>query len=313
MGHRYGDFDSFGASVGAARLAMLLGIKVNIAVDMRDANLQPCVEMMQGCDNYSQVFVDSAEAFDLVSPDTLVILVDHNTRKLVLPQLAEESTSVANAFVIEINAGDKNKNIESLTHIWSQLVDEGATRKSVLINLGGGVITDIGGFAGATWATILNEGGSMEDFVFQPGNYYGMSVMDMNKYLEQNQIVNMVITTNYTDYIQFGESGYITMIFDGLTPEGDFEKVYWSTISGLQYSGTAENATIKFEAESYHGSYFQINYTGKCPQTLYDASKAQAAPRKLAPRSKQDLGVSLFAKKGFNEIKPEFKLAKLAR
>ena len=78
MGHRYGDFDSFGASVGAARLAMLLGIKVNIAVDMRDANLQPCVEMMQECDNYSQVFVDSAEAFDLVSPDTLVILVDHN-------------------------------------------------------------------------------------------------------------------------------------------------------------------------------------------------------------------------------------------
>lgn len=171
----------------------------------------------------------------------------------------------------------------------------------------------IGGFAGATWATILNEGGSMEDFVFQPGNYVGMSVMDMNKYLEQNQLVNIVVTTNYTDYIQFGEDGYITMIFDGLTPEGDFENVYWSTISGLQYSGTAENATIKFEAESYHGSYFQINYTGKCPQTLYDATKRQAAPRKLAPRSKQNLGVSLFAKKGFNEIKPEFKLAKLAR
>ena len=85
------------------------------------------------------------------NPSKLFILVDHNTRKHVLPQLAEESTSVANAFVIEINAGDKNKNIESLTHIWSQLVDEGATRKSVLINLGGGVITDIGGFAGATF------------------------------------------------------------------------------------------------------------------------------------------------------------------
>ncbi|MBO5961361.1 MAG: hypothetical protein J6P99_05935 [Paludibacteraceae bacterium] len=171
----------------------------------------------------------------------------------------------------------------------------------------------IGGFAGATWGTILNEGGSMEDFVFQPGNYLGMTIMDMNKYLEQNQLVNMVITTNYTDYIQYGEDGYITMIFDGLTPEGDFEKVYWSTQSLLTYSGTADNATIKFEAESYHGSYFQINYTGKCPQTLYDSSKAQAAPRKLAPRAKQDLGVSLFAKKGFRDIKPEFKLANLAR
>lgn len=78
MGHRYGDFDSFGASVGAARLAMILGIKVNIAIDMRDANLQPCIEMMQECNQYSQVFVDSAEALDLMTPDTLVILVDHN-------------------------------------------------------------------------------------------------------------------------------------------------------------------------------------------------------------------------------------------
>ncbi|MBQ9070258.1 MAG: DHH family phosphoesterase [Clostridia bacterium] len=78
MGHRYGDFDSIGASVGVARLSMLLGIKVNVAVDMRDANLQPCIEMMQRCEDYSQVFIDSAEAFDLVSPDTLVVLVDHN-------------------------------------------------------------------------------------------------------------------------------------------------------------------------------------------------------------------------------------------
>lgn len=78
MGHRYGDFDSIGASVGAARIAMLLGIKVNIAVDMRDANLQPCIEMMQSTERYSHVFVDSADAIDLMTPDTLVILVDHN-------------------------------------------------------------------------------------------------------------------------------------------------------------------------------------------------------------------------------------------
>ncbi len=78
MGHRYGDFDSFGASIGAARLAMILGAKVNIAVDMRDANLQPCIELMQETDRYANVFVDSADAIDLMTPDTLVILVDHN-------------------------------------------------------------------------------------------------------------------------------------------------------------------------------------------------------------------------------------------
>ena len=79
MGHRYGDFDSFGASVGVARLAMLCGIKVNIAVDLTDKNLRPCVEMMQKTDMYAQMFVDNAAGLDLIGPDTLVVLVDHNS------------------------------------------------------------------------------------------------------------------------------------------------------------------------------------------------------------------------------------------
>ena len=78
MGHRYGDFDSFGASVGVARIATLCGIKANIAVDLTDKNLRPCVEMMQKTDMYSQMFVDNAGGLDLIGPDTLVVLVDHN-------------------------------------------------------------------------------------------------------------------------------------------------------------------------------------------------------------------------------------------
>ena len=85
------------------------------------------------------------------NPSKLFVLVDANTRQLVLPKLTCESTAIAKALVIEIEAGDKNKNIESLMHIWSQLVEGGATRKSLMINLGGGVVTDIGGFAGATF------------------------------------------------------------------------------------------------------------------------------------------------------------------
>ena len=79
MGHRYGDFDSFGAAIGIARLAMLGGNKVNIAVDLRDKNLQPCVELMERTEAYSRVFVDNAEGLDLISSDTLVVLVDHGS------------------------------------------------------------------------------------------------------------------------------------------------------------------------------------------------------------------------------------------
>lgn len=79
MGHRYGDFDSIGASIGVARLAMLCGVKANIAIDLHDKNLRPCIEMMQRTDMYSDVFVDNADGLDLLGADTLVILVDHGS------------------------------------------------------------------------------------------------------------------------------------------------------------------------------------------------------------------------------------------
>ncbi len=99
MGHRYGDFDSFGASVGVARLATLCGVKVNIAVDGRDKNLAPCVEMMQSTDMYSQLFVDNAEGLDLISPDTLVILVDHNS--LTRAQFSDIATKASSVAIID--------------------------------------------------------------------------------------------------------------------------------------------------------------------------------------------------------------------
>lgn len=95
MGHRYGDFDSFGASVGVARLAMLCGLKTNIAVDMRDKNLEPCIHLLQGTKTYEKVFVDNAEALDLIGPDTLVILVDHNTpARAQFPNIAEKVDTI---------------------------------------------------------------------------------------------------------------------------------------------------------------------------------------------------------------------------
>ncbi len=99
MGHRYGDFDSFGASIGVARLAMLCGMKVNIAVDLRDKNLENCITVMQGTEEYAQIFVDNADGLDLVGPDTLLVLVDHNN--LSRSQFADISTKVKTVAVID--------------------------------------------------------------------------------------------------------------------------------------------------------------------------------------------------------------------
>lgn len=99
MGHRFGDFDSFGSSVGVARIAMLCGLKVNIAVDLRDKNLEPCIRIMQGIDEYSQVFIDNADALDLIGPDTMVVLVDHNNP--ARSQFADLSSKANNIVIID--------------------------------------------------------------------------------------------------------------------------------------------------------------------------------------------------------------------
>lgn len=81
---------------------------------------------------------------------SMFLLTDRNVEKLVLPALMAwvESNHVK---VITIQPGEENKNLQTLAYIWERLSEEGATRSSLLINLGGGVVTDIGGFAAATF------------------------------------------------------------------------------------------------------------------------------------------------------------------
>lgn len=88
---------------------------------------------------------------EALNPKGVFVLVDFNTASFVLPRLKAESATVANAEIITIKAGDVNKNLDSLQTIWKRLTDGGCTRDSLLINLGGGVVTDIGAFAASTF------------------------------------------------------------------------------------------------------------------------------------------------------------------
>lgn len=99
MGHRYGDFDSFGAAIGVARIAITCGVKVNIAVDPRDKNLEPCIKMMQTTEPYAQMFVDNADGLDLIGRDTLLVLVDHSDP--ARSQFADIASKVNNIVVID--------------------------------------------------------------------------------------------------------------------------------------------------------------------------------------------------------------------
>src|ERR1035437_9004221 len=76
----------------------------------------------------------------------LFILVDENTLKCCYPWMVEKIPSFRNAEIIEIESGEENKNLEVCSQIWATLSEYGADRQSLLINLGGGVIGDMGGF-----------------------------------------------------------------------------------------------------------------------------------------------------------------------
>ncbi len=80
----------------------------------------------------------------------IFILCDTTTKKLCLPSLLK-SVKLAGAHVITVEAGDENKNINTAIEIWKYLSENGAHRKSLMINVGGGMVTDLGGFAASTF------------------------------------------------------------------------------------------------------------------------------------------------------------------
>jgi 3-dehydroquinate synthase len=88
--------------------------------------------------------------FASMSYDRLFLLTDTNTQEKCYP-LIKDIPALQDAPVITVQAGDTHKDIEQVAYIWSRLSNEGASRNSLLVNLGGGMITDMGGFAGATF------------------------------------------------------------------------------------------------------------------------------------------------------------------
>lgn len=85
-----------------------------------------------------------------LSYDKLFLLTDTNTQAKCYP-LLKDIPAIREASLLTVEAGDMHKNLEQMALIWEHLCTHGASRNSLLINLGGGMITDMGGFAGATF------------------------------------------------------------------------------------------------------------------------------------------------------------------
>lgn len=95
------------------------------------------------------------------------ILADSNTEKYCVPILKANCEAVADAKLIVVPAGENTKTIETVQHLWGELLKLKSSRSSLLICVGGGMLTDLGGFVAATYKRGM-------DFVLLPTTLLGM-------------------------------------------------------------------------------------------------------------------------------------------
>ena len=164
------------------------------------------------------------------------IIVDENTSEHCLPHLLNHLATEVPIEIIELEAGEINKNITTCTEVWGVLSDLGADRKSILLNLGGGVISDLGGFVGCTFKRGI-------DFINIPttllamvdASIGGKNGVDLGNLKNQIGIIRepkvVVVDTTFLETLPQNEmrSGLAEMLKHGLIAD----KLYWDKFKNL--------------------------------------------------------------------------------
>lgn len=164
------------------------------------------------------------------------ILVDENTSQHCLPSFLPNLVTEVEIEIIELEAGEQFKNIETCVDIWSALIDLGADRKSLILNLGGGVITDLGGFIACTFKRGI-------EFINIPTTLLGMvdaaiggkNGIDLGNLKNQIGIIRepkaVLVDTSFLETLPADEmrSGLAEMLKHGLI----YDKDYWDKFKNL--------------------------------------------------------------------------------
>jgi 3-dehydroquinate synthase len=79
------------------------------------------------------------------------VFIDHNTQRFCFPRLKDKIPNLTQQPLYSILPGEQSKDLQTLGAIWTWLMENGAGRNSLIINVGGGVVSDLGGFAAATF------------------------------------------------------------------------------------------------------------------------------------------------------------------
>lgn len=166
----------------------------------------------------------------------LFILVDINTHENCLPEFMSQLETEISIEIIEIEAGEHHKNIETCVGVWNALSELGADRKSLILNLGGGVVTDLGGFVACTFKRgikYINIPTSLLAMV--DASIGGKTGVDLGALKNQIGVINsgemVLIDTSFLNTLPQNhlKSGLAEMLKHGLI--ADF--AYWKNLSDL--------------------------------------------------------------------------------
>jgi 3-dehydroquinate synthase len=186
----------------------------------------------------SEVYSELNNYIESSKPSKIFILVDTNTHDDCLPQFLErlESNNIV-VEVMEIPNGEDHKTIDICMGVWEALSEYNADRKSLMINLGGGVVTDLGGFVASTFMrgiSYINIPTSLLAMV--DASVGGKTGVDLGALKNHVGVINegiMVgIDTSFLSTLPQNEmvSGFAEMLKHGLI----YDKAYWSTLTHLE-------------------------------------------------------------------------------
>lgn len=170
---------------------------------------------------------------------TIFILADSNTSQHCLPGFLSQLATDLSIEIIEIEPGESNKSIETCIEVWHALTELGADRKSIMINIGGGVVTDLGGFVASTFKRGM-------DFINVPTSLLAMvdasiggkTGVDLGVLKNQIGVINtpiaVLVDTNFLTTLPAPEmrSGLAEMLKHGLIADSDYWKQF-SNLTGL--------------------------------------------------------------------------------
>jgi len=166
----------------------------------------------------------------------IFILVDSNTHEFCLSRLMGEIKGSYDIEVIEIEPGEIHKNIETCSGVWNVLSELGADRKSLMINLGGGVVTDLGGFVACTYKRGINYINIPTSLLAMvDASVGGKTGVDLGNLKNMVGVISesemVLVDTTYLTSLPANQmrSGFAEMLKHGLIQD----KNYWNQISDL--------------------------------------------------------------------------------